>query len=188
LEEKLGRKSREKAERRAVKEKAKRLLEVSHGRECGECQECCWLPEIKELGKLPYERCPHQCETGCGIYANRPTVCQGFTCFWLSGQFEEKHRPDRIGLVARGASPDSLAYYGSPNHVILYSAVPRAQCFDTVERSEVIGSLAAAGHTVIIEAPDGRRVLGPDGLQIAANTGMKPREALGVRLLSLFRG
>jgi len=63
----MGRKSREKAERRALKEKAGRLLEVSHGRNCSDCQECCWLPEIPDFEKLPYERCPHQCETGCGI-------------------------------------------------------------------------------------------------------------------------
>jgi hypothetical protein len=163
----MERMSRKKVEHRAVKEKAQRLLAVTSGRKCGDCQECCWVPEIPELGQQAYERCPHQCESGCGVYDKRPTVCRDFTCLWLSGQFEEKHRPDRIGLAVQDSTLFTLAYFGVP-HIIVYSAVPRAELFCNSERMKLLFSLAATGTNVIIDDPEGRAVMGPDAHHIVS--------------------
>ncbi len=45
---------------------------------------CCKLPLIKELEKPPDRWCRHAViGKGCGIYENRPPVCQSFFCQWM---------------------------------------------------------------------------------------------------------
>ena len=49
---------------------AKRIAAM---RECGDCQACCELVGVQELGKPYASRCAHQCSTGCAIYALVPS-------------------------------------------------------------------------------------------------------------------
>jgi Fe-S-cluster containining protein len=35
----------------------------------------------------------------CGIYENRPSVCQGYKCLWLLGHGEDIDRPDQSGIL-----------------------------------------------------------------------------------------
>ena len=181
----MGWKSREKAERRAVKARLEWLSVVTSGRACGECQECCWIPEIPELGQQAYERCHHQCKTGCGVYNERPPVCRDFTCVWLSGQFEEKHRPDKIGLVVQDPTLLTLAYFGVP-HIIVYSAVPCDETFASVGRREVLNALVAIDTNVIIDTPDGRMVFGPDSHHIASIKDAETEKGHGGELPASF--
>lgn len=68
-------------------------------RSCGECQACCTMMGIQELGKQEYLRCHHQCEQGCAVYTDRPKSCADFVCFWLLGESYPSDRPDKSGLI-----------------------------------------------------------------------------------------
>jgi hypothetical protein len=54
-------------------------------RTCGGCTGCCRILPIRELEKPANVTCTH-CNVGlgCGIYAQRPQVCQTFVCAWLA--------------------------------------------------------------------------------------------------------
>lgn len=53
---------------------------------CRNCTLCCELPEIPELEKPTYQRCPSCVSAGCGIYEERPAVCQTFECRFVSAR------------------------------------------------------------------------------------------------------
>jgi hypothetical protein len=36
---------------------------------------------------------------GCGIHAQRPSICRAYSCLWLSGGLDPEDRPDRLGAV-----------------------------------------------------------------------------------------
>lgn len=71
-------------------------------RECGECEICCEIAEIKEEGffKPAFQKCPHQCG-GCAIYGKlqRPGVCNSYQCSWTRGFGNEEDRPDTNGIM-----------------------------------------------------------------------------------------
>jgi hypothetical protein len=67
-------------------------------RPCDGCSLCCVLPQISSLGKPAATACRHLCDTGCGIYPNRPPTCSGFSCEWLGGMFDEADWPGRVGV------------------------------------------------------------------------------------------
>lgn len=76
---------------------------------CGECQACCEAIAIDAFGgKKNYERCQHQCETGCGVYATRPDECKQYWCFYSQGFIPGgvDMRPDKLGVLIdfRGAT------------------------------------------------------------------------------------
>jgi hypothetical protein len=53
-------------------------------RECGRCSMCCKLLHIEELNKAPGKWCKHaRPGKGCAIYAQRPQVCEAYSCQWL---------------------------------------------------------------------------------------------------------
>ena len=73
-------------------------------RQCGECTLCCKVMGIKEddFQKPKDEWCQHaKKKCGCSIYDTRPSICKGFECLWLRGQFGGPElRPDKIhGVV-----------------------------------------------------------------------------------------
>ena len=68
-------------------------------RACDDCQACCVALPIEDLAKPAGMSCSQLCETGCIIYSTRPPVCSSFKCLWLFGQFKNKDRPDKSGLV-----------------------------------------------------------------------------------------
>ncbi|MDP3855033.1 YkgJ family cysteine cluster protein [Phenylobacterium sp.] len=71
------------------------------GKSCGECGMCCKLLAIQTLDKAAGAWCGHfKRGTGCGIYADRPPACQGFTCLWLdSEKLDDAWRPDRAKFL-----------------------------------------------------------------------------------------
>lgn len=67
-------------------------------RKCGDCQLCCKLLPVKELGKLANQKCQHQkFGVGCAIYHRCPRSCRLRSCQWLIGgeHTETLRRPDR---------------------------------------------------------------------------------------------
>ena len=67
-------------------------------RKCGDCQFCCKLLPVKELGKLANQKCQHQkFGVGCAIYHRCPRSCRLWSCQWLIGgeHTETLRRPDR---------------------------------------------------------------------------------------------
>ena len=72
-------------------------------RQCGDCQLCCKLVPVKELGKLANTRCAHQrTGKGCMIYNTRrmPFSCQVWNCRWLvEDDTADLSRPDRSHYV-----------------------------------------------------------------------------------------
>jgi hypothetical protein len=72
---------------------------------------CCKVLEIDELDK-PAGRLCANCVlgAGCSIYAERPDVCRGYECLWLTERdLPLNLKPDRIGAVLMNDS-DSDEY------------------------------------------------------------------------------
>jgi hypothetical protein len=67
-------------------------------RHCGDCQLCCRLLPVAEIGKPALTKCRHQCRTGCGIYSTKPFSCAAWSCQWLQGH-DTGPRPDRAHLA-----------------------------------------------------------------------------------------
>jgi hypothetical protein len=78
------------------------------GRTCGSCTACCTWFNIPEVDKTYGETCRHCNPAGCGIYGSRPSDCRIYTCAWIDGLLDKKHRPDRLG-VAFDSSEIALA-------------------------------------------------------------------------------
>jgi len=70
-------------------------------RQCGDCQLCCKLVPVRELGKPANTRCQHQRHgKGCAIYDCRPMSCRKWSCQWLDeDDTRDLSRPDRSHYV-----------------------------------------------------------------------------------------
>lgn len=99
---------------RAATETLFRHVKDGKQRACGSCTACCTVLQVNDLKPAPkpgYCNCPHQRVTrdrrgrkpGCQVYADRPPTCQGYECYWLGGLFENRDRPDRIGMIVDSA-------------------------------------------------------------------------------------
>jgi len=67
-------------------------------RSCGPCSACCGVIAVHALEKPEWKKCPHQAE-GCTIYQEQPEPCRKYRCSWLSGDLQEKERPDLVGVI-----------------------------------------------------------------------------------------
>lgn len=73
---------------------------LSTGRDCGDCQACCHLIGVSELGKPYATTCQHQCAAGCAIYKARPFGCRVYECNWrLTPEMPMELRPDLSGIM-----------------------------------------------------------------------------------------
>jgi hypothetical protein len=81
-----------------------------NGRECGDCAACCVYLKIPILNKPALTPCQHLayeidgytskgCEA-CGLYEDRPLVCNLYSCLYLLGYGTDEDRPDRSGILA----------------------------------------------------------------------------------------
>lgn len=68
-------------------------------RKCGKCTACCTVIGVSSLEKPPNSVCEHECGKGCRIYTERPEQCASYTCLWLEGWLESRHKPHRFGLI-----------------------------------------------------------------------------------------
>jgi hypothetical protein len=74
------------------------------GRRCGDCQLCCKLLPVREIGKRHGERCQYQrVGKGCAVHARLASVapsCALWSCAWLvDGEAGALARPDRSHFV-----------------------------------------------------------------------------------------
>jgi hypothetical protein len=80
-------------------------------RACGPCKACCVelkidVPELRKQARVP---CQHLSAKGCGIYAERPPVCQQFLCGWrLFEDLSDDWRPDLSGVMVMRKAPAEL--------------------------------------------------------------------------------
>jgi hypothetical protein len=77
-------------------------------RECGECQACCKILPISEIGKKAGVRCDNQkFGVGCKVHGTpaQPGSCKRWNCWWLLDPTCDLSRPDRAGYVI-DPSPD----------------------------------------------------------------------------------
>jgi hypothetical protein len=104
----------------------KPFWELTPNRECGECSLCCKLVLVREdeTGFLKPEGawCQHSTKTSCKIYDERPKPCRGFSCVWLQGAGDDKHRPDRAKALGFGVE----RRYKGEKHILfeIYEAIP----------------------------------------------------------------
>jgi len=75
------------------------LLKITPGRDCGECQACCFAPRLDELEKPSFTSCKNQGQGECTDYENRPTPCRDYNCMWRLGYGAKDDRPDKTGLM-----------------------------------------------------------------------------------------
>lgn len=79
-------------------------------RSCGTCSLCCKVLAIRELDKPSGVWCSHVVKgSGCGIYADRPSVCRDSDCLWLQradGGIPEEFKPERVRAVLWGNKSD----------------------------------------------------------------------------------
>lgn len=71
-------------------------------RACGDCQLCCVLLPVKDIGKGANTRCQHQRHhKGCAVYRTAlPNSCHLWNCRWLlNDDTADQSRPDRSGIV-----------------------------------------------------------------------------------------
>jgi hypothetical protein len=72
-------------------------------RKCGDCQLCCKLLPVRELGKGANQRCRHQrFAKGCAVYrqSGMPASCALWNCRWLVGDdTADLPRPDHSHYV-----------------------------------------------------------------------------------------
>lgn len=70
-------------------------------RQCGDCQLCCKLLPVPEIGKLANTKCKHQRHhVGCTVYHNLPISCATWNCRWLvNDDTGDLSRPDRSHYV-----------------------------------------------------------------------------------------
>jgi hypothetical protein len=74
--------------------------QTSTKRSCGDCQACCNLMGVQELGKPYASKCQHQCPGGCAIYAARPQGCKDYECTWkLNHSLSTEWRPNTSGIL-----------------------------------------------------------------------------------------
>lgn len=80
-------------------------------RQCGDCQLCCTLLPVNDLGKAANERCRFQkFRKGCSVYRGpeMPVCCTMWSCRWLTNEDTANlSRPDRTRYVVDGM-PDFI--------------------------------------------------------------------------------
>ncbi len=129
------------------------------GRACGSCTLCCKVLDINELAKPAGTWCPN-CKVGkgCSIYDERPAVCRGFLCGYLTGpQLSEIWRPTKAKMVLafNGSSITVYVDPGSPmawRNEPYYSDLKRWSSQAAALRGNV---QVAIGRRVIVVLPQG---------------------------------
>jgi len=146
-------------------------------RSCGECEACCTILGVAEIGKNPWQPCNHQGK-GCTIYPTRPETCQKFQCIWLWDQeaklMQEKDRPDKCGVMCVAGSTDSAFFKETQIPVmVLYECVPGA--FEMYHGDRLVRRLRSKHVMALLpygtqsQKGDPRRMVGPPRLMRGIN-------------------
>ena len=128
-------------------------------RHCGDCQLCCILLPVKELGKGGNTRCQYQRHRkGCMVYRTpaMPFPCQAWNCRWLlNDDTGDLSRPDRSGFVV-DVQPDFITVTDTAG---AQQKIPCVQVWMDPNRPDAhrdpalrayLARRAAGGHAAII--------------------------------------
>lgn len=132
-------------------------MTITTKRKCGECAACCTVLGIEEIGKPPNAACPNMKSCGtnrCKVHQTPalPSVCSGYLCMWLTGNFTADDRPDKIGVIFDGNEVDG--YY------ILSAREVWAGAASSPRAKELIDKLARGTVVIVIQhASETRRLI-----------------------------
>jgi len=118
-------------------------------RDCGECNACCKLPGLPEMGKGTWEWCSH-CRIGgtegCGIYDSRPSACSSFNCAWRADDTLAEHmRPDKCRMMVTVEEVHGI------QTIIFWPLIPGALA--KKDNAELIKTMAEEKVAVVIREP-----------------------------------
>jgi hypothetical protein len=121
---------------------------------------CCKVLDIAELGKPEGTQCRHCVEGGgCGIYADRPSVCREFYCGYLALPFVHvRWFPAECGMmIFPDAAQQRLAVLVDPERPDAWQAAPyHADLRQWAAAAERMGFqvFVAIGRQIIAILPD----------------------------------
>ena len=134
---------------------------------CQDCDGCCVVFEVKDVGKAFGEPCKHLGQTlfgrGCLIYEDRPDACKRYVCLWLDSQrrpevekMPESLRPNVTKVVLGwpwGTDRNTLFVYPYPGHETAWQVPPV---------SNYLKEILNRGAKVVVVAGDKRIALKGD--------------------------
>lgn len=127
---------------------------------CGECNLCCKVYDVEDVGKKAGKMCQHtRGSTGCGIWGLHPQVCQDFKCLWLKhDDLNGVWRPDHAGFVLR------LEPNGTTLNIDVDPDRPDAWRHEPYYAQLKLWSegMQTGQSLVVIYAPEGLYVITPD--------------------------
>ena len=128
----------------------KRAISHRKTKKCGSCNQCCISLTINEPGlqKEADIACANlSSDKGCSIYADRPQVCRGFQCGWITlPKLPNSFRPDKCGFMI-----DS-----GPTSPFDFNIIPHRNYIQTLTSSEALGFIATciqSDFTISISVP-----------------------------------
>jgi len=134
--------------------------QVVPGKACGTCMMCCKVLHIKELEKPAGVWCRHAvARKGCGIYPERPPICQDFYCQWMrSPDLGPEWKPDKAKFVIYFQPDMALLHVNvDPNFPKAWTKPPfypaiKRWAIDAAERRQFV--LVRIGAHLIAVLPD----------------------------------
>lgn len=120
-------------------------------RDCGGCTVCCEILEIPTLEKPSRKMCSNVCDTGCGIYNERPSECAQFQCVWSEGYTGEGQRPDKSGIMAYYIDHPELG-----RTLLVLEVKPKAFIKRSKQRDRLIKMANERRSAVIISDHEGK--------------------------------
>lgn len=142
--------------------------------DCGSCNLCCLLLDIKSLAKPAHILCWNTgLHGGCAVHKEKPEVCAGFKCLWLQSQ----DYPDPLTRGIRSTRPDQchVMFIVDPeneNHRFCHVDPAHRSAWRQPPVSDYIDKALASGMTIDVVVGDLHIRLPEDlGLQEAARAG-----------------
>lgn len=135
-------------------------------RSCGECTACCVVLAIEEdpIHKDPVEPCRFLCQKGggCGIYDERPELCQKFECLWLRfSLIPEALRPDLCGIMLRIVDKDGSGRVEDIENAVVAAYETRPQALQEEAAQELIARLMVSFPMPLLVITWDQRFLSP---------------------------
>ena len=112
---------------------------------------CCEILEIPTLQKPSRKMCSNVCDTGCGIYDQRPSECMQFQCVWSEGYTGDGQRPDKSGIMAYHIDHPELG-----RSLLILEVKPKAFIKRSKQKDRLIKIAEARNSAVIVSDYDGK--------------------------------
>jgi Fe-S-cluster containining protein len=110
---------------------------------------------------------------GCAIYDQRPSECREFNCLWIQGVMEDKHRPDKIGIVFTLWDAPSICHLCEQTQGKLIVGFPNGDEAMRNKRSQNAAQAASHANLILIWGVKLVWLYGPKHLRIEALPAVK---------------